>query len=247
MQPDPATLAMAWHAAQDLADGEVAFVGIGAPGLAAMIARRLHAPGITMIFESGVIGADPDKPPLSTGSPSVARGAAMLGSMMDVFAALQKGIIDVGLLSGAEVDRFGNLNSTVIGHYDRPTVRLPGSGGAHDIAVLARRTVLLMPHEPKRFVQRVSYVTSPGHPGVGPRRPGPGRGAGPAALATPRALFRFDDGEMTLAAVAPGFTADQAVEGIPWVVRRRQTLASLPPLPALDGPAFHFMHKGGAE
>ncbi|MBS7697465.1 MULTISPECIES: CoA-transferase [unclassified Chelatococcus] len=246
MSYDAETLTMAWHAAQELHDGEVVFVGIGAPGLAAMIARRSHAPDITMIFESGVIGADPDKPPLSTGSPSVARGAAMIGTMLDVFATLQQGRIDVGMLSGAEIDRRGNLNSTAIGAYDNPAVRLPGSGGAHDIAMLARRTVLLMPHEPKRFVEKVGYITSPGHPASGVRAVRPGSGAGPAALVTPRALFRFDDGEMTLAATAHGVTAGEAVAGISWDVRRRHRLDVLPPLPDKNHSIFDFVNDGAS-
>ena len=228
MTPDENTL-MAWHAAHEIIDGEVVFVGIGAPGYAAMMARRMHAPAISMVFESGVMAADPRELPLSTGSPSVARGAVMHGSMLDVFSELQQGRIDLGLLSAAEVDRRGNLNSTVIGGYDTPKVRLPGSGGAHDIAVLARRVVILMPHNPKRFVERVDFITSPGHlPGRQPHAGGVRR-AGPVAVVTSRALFRFDDGEMTLAALAPGLTADEVLAGFAWSVPRRAELAILPP------------------
>ena len=243
MTPDENTL-MAWHAASEIADGEVTFVGIGAPSYAAMMARRTHAPAISMVFESGVMGADPRELPLSTGSPSVARGAAMHGSMLDVFSELQAGRIDVGLLSAAEVDRRGNLNSTVIGGYAAPRVRLPGSGGAHDIAVLARRVVILMPHDPKRFVARVDFVTSPGHlPG---RRYDVGgiRREGPVAVVTSRALFRFDDGELTLAAHAPGLDADEILADFVWPVPRRAELTILPPFPDNTGDLFPFLAAG---
>jgi glutaconate CoA-transferase, subunit B len=154
---------MAWLGAKQIAPHEVVFVGIGAPCQAAMLARRMGNDHMTMIFESGVIGANPDEMPLSTGSPTVAKGAAMITDMLGVFALLQRGRIDLGILSGAEVDAAGNLNSTVIGPYDQPKLRLPGSGGAHDIALLARRVMILMPHDPKRFVSKVDFITSPGH------------------------------------------------------------------------------------
>ena len=239
MTPDENAL-MAWHAAGEIRDGEVVFVGIGAPGYAGMMARRTHAPSISMVFESGVMGADPSELPLSTGSPSVARGAAMHGSMLGVFGDLQQGRIDLGLLSAAEVDRRGNLNSTAIGGYAAPKVRLPGSGGAHDIAVLARRVVILMPHDPKRFVERVDFVTSPGH-SLGRRYDAGGvRREGPVAVVTSRALFRFDDGEMTLAALAPGLNANDVLAGFAWPVPRRAELAVLPSFPA-DTGAFAFL------
>ena len=231
MAPDDNAL-LAWHAAAEIRDHEVVFVGIGAPGYAAMIARRAHAPNITMVFESGVIGADPAVLPLSTGSPSVARNAAMHGSMMDVFADLQQGRIDVGLLSGAEVDRHGNLNSTVIGPYAAPKVRLPGSGGAHDIAVLARKVVILMQHDPKTFVEQVALVPSPGHfPGRASETGGVSR-EGPVAVITPRAAFRFDNGELTLAALADGCCAADALAGFGWTVPYRSHLERFPPFPA---------------
>lgn len=232
---------MAWHAAHEIHDGEVVFVGIGAPGHAAMIARRHHASQLTMVFESGVMGADPEVLPLSTGSPSVARGAAMHGSMLDVFADLQQGRIDVGLLSGAQVDRHGNLNSTVIGSYASPKVRLPGSGGAHDIAVLARRIVILMPHDPARFVSRVDFVTSPGLLDGRSRKVGQIERAGPVSVVTPRALFRFPGGELTLAALAGGVTPEQALEGFGWSVAVADDLSTLPPFPSDAEARFPFL------
>ena len=245
MTPDDNAL-MAWHAAGEIANGEVAFVGIGAPGYAAMMARRTHAPNLSMVFESGVMGADPAALPLSTGSPSVARNAAMHGSMLEVFSELQQGRIDVGLLSAAEVDRRGNLNSTVIGPYASPKVRLPGSGGAHDIALLARRVVILMPHDPKRFVGQVDFITSPGHLPGRDYDAGGVRRAGPVALVTSRALFRFDEGELTLAALAPGVAVEKALAGFAWTVPRRAELDILPPFPAA-GERFAFLQQASRD
>lgn len=212
-------------AAMMLRDRSTVFVGIGAPCSAAMLAKRTHAPGLELIFESGVMGAEPDRIPLSTGSPSVALGASMVGSMLDVFAKLQRGEIDVGLLSGAQVDRHGNLNSTVIGDYASPKVRLPGSGGAHDIAMLARRIIILMPHDRRRFVETLPFVTSPGHSADRSRIAG--LGAGPVALVTDRAVFRFDNGEMTLAGYYSDWTEEQAVEGIPWRVPKAASIEAI--------------------
>jgi glutaconate CoA-transferase subunit B len=216
---------MAWLGAERIAPGETVFVGIGAPCQAAMLARRTGNAGMTMVFESGVIGADPDRMPLSTGSPSVAKGARMVTDMLGVFALLQRGGIDLGILSGAEVDEAGNLNSTVIGPYGEPRLRLPGSGGAHDIALLARRVMILMPHEPKRFVRRVDFVTSPGH---GPFRGRAGLGAGPAVLVTTRAVFEFKDAKPVLVAHYADLSTEQAVEGIGWDIAVSPDLRHVP-------------------
>lgn len=213
-------------AARELRDGDVVFVGIGIPSHAAVLAHRTHAPRTTLVYESGVIGALPATPPLSTGSPSVAAGARMIGDSLLVFGELQAGRIDVGLLSAAQVDVRGNLNSTVIGPYATPKLRLVGSGGAHDIALLARRTVIIMPHEPRRFVDRVDFVTSPGTDA--PHRPA--WSAGPVALVTPRARFTFDgDGIMTLDAVVPGTSPDDALAGLPPAIRRAPAIGTLAP------------------
>jgi glutaconate CoA-transferase subunit B len=212
------------YAAREIADGDTVFVGIGIPSHAAVLARRTHAPRATLIYESGVIGALPLTPPLSTGSPSVAAGAAMIADSVMVFSELQAGRIDVGILSAAQVDIHGRLNSTAIGPYHQPRVRLVGSGGAHDIAVLARRILILMPHEPRRFVEHVDFVTSPGtdaqHRPVGAR--------GPRVLVTPRARFSFDeDGILTLDAVAPGTTIADALAGLPTQVRQSSRVETL--------------------
>jgi glutaconate CoA-transferase subunit B len=216
---------MAWLGARQIVPGEVVFVGIGAPCQVAMLARRMGNDHMTMIFESGVIAANPDEMPLSTGSPTVAKGAAMITDMLGVFALLQRGGIDLGILSGAEVDTAGNLNSTVIGPYDRPKLRLPGSGGAHDIALLARRVMILMPHDPKRFVSKVDFVTSPGH---GPHSGRPGLGAGPAVLVTTRAVFAFQGARPVLVAHFDDLTTEEATQGIGWDITVSPDLQRLP-------------------
>jgi glutaconate CoA-transferase subunit B len=239
-----AALRMSFLAARLLQNSSTVFVGIGAPCSAAMIAKRTHAPELELIFESGVMGADPDRLPLSTGSPSIARGASMIGSMLDVFATLQRGEIDVGLLSGAQVDRKGNLNSTVIGDYQSPKVRLPGSGGAHDIALLAREVIILMPHDPRRFVEAVPFITSPGH--VAARGRITGLGAGPSALVTDRALFQFENGEMALAGHYSDISPEDAVKGIPWQVPHAALLEEIAPPPLeLASQSHEFL--GGNE
>lgn len=215
-------------AATYLRDDDVCFVGIGVPTLAAVLAKLTHAPSLTLLYESGVIDTIPPWPPLSTGSPSVIADAAYAGDCLSVFGALQAGRISVGVLSAAQMDRHGNLNSTVIGDYANPKIRLVGSGGAHDIATLAERVLILMPHDPRRFVERVDFVTSPGHPEAGASGGGL-VGGGPQAVVTPRAVFNFDGGEMTLARLQAGFSAADAVEGFPWQLPRRDTIAEIPP------------------
>ena len=172
-------------AAAELAGVRTVFVGIGLPNAAANLARRSVAPELELIYESGVVGARPTRLPDSIGDPALVSGAAATMSMRDLFGGfLQGGRIEVGMLGAAQIDRWGNLNTTVIGPYDRPSVRLPGSGGACEIALNARRVVVVMNQSSRSFVERVDFVTSPGH-----RRPdGSGSrpawaGAGPTAAA----------------------------------------------------------------
>lgn len=225
-------VAIAVAAAAELHDGEVCFVGIGSPSTAALLAKHTHAPDLTLVYESGAIGAVPDVLPLSTGSPSVAHPTAYLGDCIDVFGAMQAGRMDVGVLSAAQVDRFGNLNSTYIGGtYREPRVRLVGSGGAHDIASLIGRLVIVMPHDPRRFVQDVDFITAPGLADTG-GRPAGTMGLGPTVLVTPRGRFDFVGGEMRLAACQAGWTPQQATEGFSWEVPVAPDLVELPPVPA---------------
>jgi glutaconate CoA-transferase subunit B len=152
----------------------------------------------------------------------------MVTSCLGVFSMLQRGVFDLGMLSAAQVDRFGNLNSTALGPYASPKVRLVGSGGAHDIAVLAKEIMIMMPHDPRRFVEKVDFVTSPGiSKGETGRKK---RGGGPRLLLTPRARFTFEAGELTLDALAPGVSKEAALEGIPWDVPVSAGLAEMPAL-----------------
>jgi glutaconate CoA-transferase, subunit B len=150
-------------AARELSDGDVVFVGIGLPNLACNLARATHAPNLVLIYESGAVGAAPERVPVSIGDPALVTGSLMVCGMADVFQLfLQNGRIEVGFLGGAQVDRYGNINTTVIGTYERPTVRLPGSGGAAEIAVHAQRTLIVAKLSPRAFPERVDFVTSPG-------------------------------------------------------------------------------------
>jgi glutaconate CoA-transferase, subunit B len=236
-------------AAREIADGQVLFVGIGVPSLAAMTAKHAHAPDAVLIYESGAIDCDPPVPPLSTGSPSVVANTAMVSSCLGVFAMLQQGRFDVGLLSGAQVDRYGNLNSTVLGTTAKRKVRLVGSGGAHDIAVLAREVVIMMPHDPRRFVERVDYVTTPGLRSRDNDLDLPSmRGGGPRCVVTPRARFSFEAGELTLEALADGVDEAHALDGFGWHVPRASHVRRLPPLePELAAAATRLLDLWGRD
>src|SRR5213592_3648715 len=180
---------MAAVAARELRDGEVVFVGIGLPNLACNLARRTHAPGLVLIYESGAIGAVPERLPVSIGDPALVTGSLMICGMADVFQSiLQSGRIEVGFLGGAQVDRYGNINTTVAGSY-----------GAAEIAIHARRLLIVSKLSLRAFPERVDFITSPGqrHDGV-PRAELGMPGAGPVKVITDKAILEADDatGEM---------------------------------------------------
>lgn len=210
---------MTVNAARLLRDGDVVFVGVGLPNLACNLARRTHAPHLVMIYEAGVIGAQPARLPLSIGDPTLVSGAALVCSMFEVFAFyLQRGYVDVGFLGGAQVDRFGNVNATVIGPYDHPKVRLPGSGGSAEIAAWATRCYLLTPHQKRRFPEKCDFITSAGFLSGRSERERTGvRGGGPQAVVTDLGILEPDDtGELVLAALHPNATAAKARENTGW-------------------------------
>jgi glutaconate CoA-transferase subunit B len=218
-------------AAREIRDGEWAFVGMRLPLLAFLVAKRLHAPRAIGLYENGLIREQPAPEMLYTmADPPNQRGATFCGQMIDVMSFLQQGRVDVGFLGAAEVDRHGNLNSTW-GNREGRFVRLPGSGGAGDIACLSRRTVVLMAHQPHRLVERVGYVTSPGY-GAGAqwrREVGLRPGSGPSAILTTRAVLRFDDeGEAFLATVHPGVTVAEVVANTGWNLRVARDVAETP-------------------
>ena len=221
---------MVCQAARQLRDGEVAFVGIGLPNLACNLARRLHAPGLVLIYESGAVGAVPERLPISIGDPSLVTNSLSVCSMFDIFCYyLQGGLIDVGFLQGAQIDRFGNLNTTVVGDYARPTVRLPGSGGACEIAILAKRVLVIAPQTRRGFPERVDFITSPGFiDGPGTRRSLGITGGGPAMVITDLGCYEFTDGEMILTSLHPGCTLEQVRNNTGWDVRVSAALETTP-------------------
>jgi glutaconate CoA-transferase subunit B len=207
-------------AARALVDGASCFVGIGLPSTAANLARRTHAPGLVLIYEAGAIGAKPDVLPLSIGDGILASTADAVVSVPEVFNYwLQPGRIDVGFLSGAQIDRFANINSTVIGSYESPKVRLPGAGGAPEIAASCGEVIVLLRHSRRTFVERVDFVSSVGF-GTGPgcREQWGLRGRGPQVVVTDLAVLRPDPSscELTLTALQPGATVDSVREATGW-------------------------------
>ncbi len=223
MSPATADEVMTIVAARELRDGVVCFVGIGLPSLAANLARRTHAPGVVLVYESGTIGAKPARPPLSIGDGELAETADALVSVPEIFAYwLQAGRIDVGFLGAAQIDRFGNINTTVVGDYAHPTVRLPGAGGAPEIALSAKETYVLLRHNRRALVPKVDFRTSVGHlDGPGARRALGATGAGPTVVITDIGVLRPDPDtkELVLCALHPGRTVAQALAATGWDLR----------------------------
>jgi len=219
------------NAARLLRDGDVVFVGVGLPNLACNLARRTHAPNLLMIYEAGVIGAQPARLPLSIGDPTLVSGASAVCSMYDVFALyLQRGNVDVGFMGGAQIDRFGNINATVIGDYDHPKVRLPGSGGSKEIAAWANRVYVLTPHNKRRLPARVDFQTSAGYlNGREDREALHLRGGGPQVVVTDLGLLEPNEtGELVLTALHPGATVEQARENTGWDLAVMKDLRATP-------------------
>jgi glutaconate CoA-transferase subunit B len=221
------------NASRALQGSRVVFVGVGLPNIACNLARRSHSPTMELVYESGVFGAQPARLPLSIGDPTLVSGATSVTSMADLFMYyLQGGLVDVALLGGAQIDRYGNLNTTVIGDYAQPKVRLPGSGGACEIAINARRTLMIMRLKKRAFVEKLAFQTSPGHiQGATSRADLNLSGAGPDRVITDRALFDFDNPqrEMTLIQVAPGETAASIQDEIGWPLRLSPQLREITP------------------
>jgi glutaconate CoA-transferase subunit B len=207
------------NAARLLKNGDVVFVGVGQPNLACNLARRTHAPELVMIYEAGVIGAQPSRLPLSIGDPTLVSGATAVCSMYDIFALyLQRGNVDVGFMGGAQIDRFGNINATVIGSYTHPKVRLPGSGGSKEIAAWANRCYIMTPHQKRRFPEKCDFRTSAGFLGGRAERQELGlRGGGPQAVVTDIGFLEPDEnGELILTALHPGRTIEEALANTGW-------------------------------
>lgn len=234
-------------AAREIHDGDTAFVGMRLPLIAFQVAVSTHAPEAIAVFESGVIRDTPADGFLHTmcDLPNLHQAVATTG-MLDIMSRLQRGDIDIGFLGGAEIDRYGALNTTRV-HAGASVIRLPGSGGACDIACLADRTVLVMPHEPRRFVDRVAYTTSPGHARDGTRRRDhPAPGGGPDVLVTSKATFGFDaTGELVLRTLHPGVTVEEVKSDFPWDLQTDGTPGrTQPPDPSTLGLIREFDPDG---
>jgi len=219
-------------AARELKDSESVLVGVGIPNLAANLAMRLQAPHLNLVYESGAVGSNPTRMPLSIGDPCLVTGAKSVCSMYEQFAYyLQGGRIDVGFLGGAQIDKYGNINSTVIGSYKTPKVRLPGSGGACDIASNVKKIIVITPHEKRRFVEKVDFRTSPGF--LDGKQSWKGlklQGGGPYAVITDLCTMKFDEstGEMTLVSLHPGVTLEKVQENTPWKLKTSEKIAQTP-------------------
>ena len=202
-------------AAREIGVGDVVFVGIGLPNLACNLARATHAPNMTLIYESGAVGAQPDRVPPSIGDPALVTGSLMITSMADIFQSfLQNGKIQIGFLGGAQVDKMGNINTTVVGPYDKPKVRLPGSGGASEIAAHAQRVLIVTKLDKRAFPEKVDFVTS--------------NGKRVAKIITNMGILQPDDtGEMILTALYPGVAFEQVQAAVGWPLKQAPKLVEV--------------------
>jgi glutaconate CoA-transferase subunit B len=230
-------------AARELADGEVVLVGVGPPNAAANLARRLDAPGCVLVYESGAIGARPQRLPLSIGDDDLAAAAQDLVSVPEMFNYwIGGGRIDVGFLGASQIDRFGNINTTVIGDYQHPKVRLPGAGGAPEIAASAKRVIVLLRHSQRSFVSDVDFITS-----VGREIEGANGGGHCTAVITDLGVLRPspDDGELELVALHPGVELDQVLEATGWPLRVREPLEVTEPVTERELAELRALRVGG--
>jgi glutaconate CoA-transferase, subunit B len=222
------TEVMTVAAARLLRDGTVCFVGIGLPSTAANLARLTHAPEVVLIYESGAIGTRPQVLPLSIGDGELSTSADTVVSTPEIFRYwLQGGRIDAGFLGAAQIDRFANINTTVIGAYGRPKVRLPGAGGAPEIAGMAGEVFIVLEQTPRTFVDRLEFITSVGFLGGGDERRRSGlRGKGPTAVITDLGILTPDPAtkELTLTSIHPGVAVEQVRAATGWPLKISDTL-----------------------
>jgi len=224
---------MVVNASRELRNGQVCLVGVGPPNAATNLARRMHAPDCVLVYESGAIGAKPVRLPLSIGDDDLAETAQELVSVPEIFNYwVGAGRIDVGFLGAAQIDRFGNINTTVIGPYEEPKVRLPGAGGAPEIAAASREVYVLLRHSKRAFVEELDFVTSVGHRVNGRKRADMGWiGKGPTVVITDLGVLRPspEDNELELVALHPGVELDDVREATGWDLRVRDPLKTTDP------------------
>lgn len=219
---------MVCAAANALRDGDVVFVGIGLPSLACNLARATHAPNLQLIYESGTIGTRPDRIPLSIGDPALVTGTLMVAPMIDVFQLiLQRGHIDVGFLGAAQIDRMGNINTTVIGSYENPRVRLPGSGGASEIAAHAKRVLVVTKLDKRAFPAKVDFVTSTGER--------------VQRVITDKCIFDRDEakGQLVLSALFDGVSIDDVRSSVGWSLETARDVGRVAPPSAATLTTLH--------
>jgi glutaconate CoA-transferase subunit B len=238
-------------AARLLWDGCVCFVGIGLPSAACNLARLTHAPEIVLIYESGTLGTRPDALPLSIGDGELAETATCVVPLPEIFSYfLQAGRVDVGFLGAAQLDSRGNLNSTVIGPYDAPTTRLPGAGGATEIAAHARQTFVMIKATPRSLVARLDFRTSAGFlDGHGARSRTTMRGEGPRAVITDFGMLTPAPGsdELQLSALFPGATVDEARAAAGWPLMVADQVEAVEPPTALELETLRALHARTRE
>jgi len=238
-------------AARALKDDDVCFVGIGLPSAACNLARLTHAPNLTLIYESGTIGARPDVLPLSIGDGELCETALTTVSVPEMFRYwLQGGRISVGFLGGAQIDRFGNINSTVIGDYRQPKVRLPGAGGATEIATHCGQIFVIMRHSLRAFVEKVDFMTSLGHGSGGDDRQRRGvTTAGPTLVVTDLCIMRPDPEtkELTVVSLHEGVEPEQVQEQTGWPLRFADNLERTPPPTELELTALRDLQARTAK
>ncbi|MFH0300415.1 CoA-transferase [Bradyrhizobium sp. 31Argb] len=218
---------MAVAASREIRDGDTAFIGTGLPMVAAYLAKATHAPRVNLVFESGIIDPQPVDLATGVGDYRLVHGSTKVAGTFYALSLLQQAKVDIGFLGTAEIDPYGNLNSTVIGPYDRPRVRLPGSGGANDIASMAKRFVVIARLDRKRFVEKVQYLTTPGFlTGPGAREAAGLPGAGPVRVISDRAILGFDPASrrMRVERLYPGATLAEVQEHIAFPIDAAPTL-----------------------
>lgn len=243
---------MAITASRLLTDHKVVFAGVGMPLLASAVARHMHAPHLTIVLEGGIIGTSvlPGRLPISTNEMRAAHGAQMLTDITDIFLYAQRGYFDFGFLGAAQVDKYGNINTSVIGSIERPRVRLPGSGGANDIISLCNEVLIVTKHEPRRFVERVDFITSPGYLSGGDSRADAGLSCGRlGAVVTDLALLDFEPSSrrMRLRAVQAGVSVQQVREQTGFELLVSEEIEELTPPSAEELAIYRELRDGAAS